>query len=318
MATDAEPKATGERTGAHEPGSTARRQQAKETITKTTITPAPGTELVEEPDAPEGGRRRRLRRGAVHGSLDAAREPYPGTNVLRVTFAILLSVLCLLTVAGAILVLLLWQQERAAGVLTTQLDRTWDLFGLLQDIQRWVAFAVVPVAVAWIALATLNVRRATGKRRNPVAASVSLVVGLAGVWLIGDRIVAESNDWLGQTAGYVLQAIFLAIPLLALERVAGSAEARHGPLRATYLIAAAFLAHIQFLAGLSTTEATADSSEWGRLGAYLIIAALLQVLGSLSANEAARAIEDGTQHRYLLRNRFGESLLAQAARGNVV
>jgi hypothetical protein len=39
------------------------------------------------------------------------------------------------------------------------------------------------------------------------------------------------------------------------------------------------------------------------------------VLGALSANEAARSIEEGTTHRYELRHRFGESLLAQAARG---
>jgi hypothetical protein len=38
------------------------------------------------------------------------------------------------------------------------------------------------------------------------------------------------------------------------------------------------------------------------------------VLGTLSANEAARAIEEGTEHRYQLRHRFGESLLAQAVR----
>jgi hypothetical protein len=47
-----------------------------------------------------------------------------------------------------------------------------------------------------------------------------------------------------------------------------------------------------------------------------VIGALLQVLGSLSANEAARAIEDGTEHRFRLRQRFGESLLAQAERGH--
>ena len=100
-----------------------------------------------------------------------------------------------------------------------------------------------------------------------------------------------------------------------LGAVAGSAEARHGPLRATYLISVAYLAHLEFLAGLSTTDQSTDSTEWGRLGAYLVISALLQVLGSLSANESARAIEDGTRHRYGLRHRFGESLLAQAARG---
>jgi len=299
-------------------GSTARRDRAKESITKTTITPAPGT--ADTPPSPEPTRtvRDRLQRGASHGQLAAAREPFAGTSVLRIVMAVLLAVLCLITIGGAILMLLLWQQDRDAGVLTSQLDRTWDLFDDLRTVERWVAFAVVPVAVAWIALATVNVRRATGQRRNPVITALSLPVGLAGVWVIGDRIVAESDDWLGQAAGYVLQAVFLAIPLLALERLAASAEARRGALRSTYVFGAVYLAQMQFLGGVSTVDETTDSSEWGRLGAYLVIGALLQVLGSLAANEAARAIEAGTEHRFRLRQRFGESLLAQAERGKAI
>lgn len=298
--------------GAPEFGSTVRKDEAKTTVTRTTITPAPGSPA---PPVEDGAKRPRAERRSAHGELAAARPPFEGTNVLRVVMTLLLAVLCLVTVGGAILMLLLWQQDREAGVLTTQLDRTWDLFGTLRDIERWVAFAVVPIAVSWIVLATINVRRATGQRRNPIIAGGSLVVGLAGAWIVGDQIVAESETWLGQAAGYVLQAVFLAVPLLALERVAASAEARRGALRSTYVIAAVYLAQMQFLAGVSTVDETADSTEWGRLGAYLVIGALLQVLGSLSANEAARAIEDGTDHRFRLRQRFGESLLAQAERG---
>ncbi len=298
-------------------GSTARRDEAASTVTQTTITPAPGAELTDDTDEPKRSIRDRFRReGIAHGRLGTAQQPYPCANVLRVVMSSLLSVLCLLTVGGAILLLLLWQQQRASGVLSSQLDRTWDLFDLLRTIERWVAFAVVPVAVAWVALAAVNVRRATGRRRDPFFAGGSLAVGIAGAWFIGDQIVGPVDDWLGQAAGFVLQAIFLAIPLLALERIAGVAEARHGPLRATYVMSVVFLAHLQFLAALSTTDQTAGSDEWGRLGAYLVICALLEVLGSLSATEAARAIEDGTQHRYELRHRFGESLLAQAAARN--
>ena len=235
--------------------------------------------------------------------------------MLRVVTTLLLAVLCLITIGGAILMLLLWQQDREAGVLSTQLDRTWDLFDTLRDVERWVAFGVVPVAIVWIVLATINVRRATGHRRNPIVAGGSLLVGVAGAWFIGDQIVTGADDWLGEAAGFALQLVFLAIPLLALERVAVSAEARHGALRAAYVIGAVYLAQMQFLGGVSTVDRTADSSEWGRLGAYLVIGALLQVLGALAVNEAARAIEDGTERRYQLRQRFGESLLAQAQRG---
>jgi hypothetical protein len=233
---------------------------------------------------------------------------------MRLVMASMLSLLCLLTIAGSVLMLLLWQQNRSSGVLTTQIDRTWQLFGYLREIERWIAFGVVPVAVGWIVLATINVRRATGLRRNPIIAAGSLLVGLAGVWFVGANQVADADGPVTRGVGIAIQAAFLAIPLIALERVAEAAEARHRPLRATYLIAVVYLAHLQGLGGLSTIEETNDPDKWGRLGAYLLIGGLIQVIGTLSANEAARAIEEGTEHRYQLRHRFGESVLAQAVR----
>jgi hypothetical protein len=293
--------------------STPGQEQARATITKTTITPAPGTEPAGD-DAPneKPSLRERLLRGE-HGELTAALKPFEGSSIVRFIMSALLSVLCLLTVGGAILLLLLWQQDRSSGVLTSQVDRTWELFDLLREIERWVAFAVIPVATAWIALATVNVRRATGNLRNPVIAAGSLPAGLLGVWVVGREIVATSDEWLGQTSGYVLQVIPLAFVLLIMERVTDAAEARHRPLRAAFVISVVFLAHLQFLGGLSTIDQTSGADEWGPLGAYLIIGALLQALGSLSVNEAARSIEEGTDNRYRLRERFGESLLAQAA-----
>ena len=136
----------------------------------------------------------------------------------------------------------------------------------------------------------------------------------SGVWFVGANQVADADGPITKGVGIAIQAAFLAIPLIALERVAEAAEARHRPLRATYLIAVVYLAHLQGLGGLSTIEETNDPEKWGRLGAYLLIGGLIQVLGTLSANEAARAIEEGTEHRYQLRHRFGESLLAQAVR----
>ena len=223
--------------------------------------------------------------------------------------ATLLAVLCLLTAAGAILVLLLWQQDRASGVLTSQLNRTWDLFEVLREVERWFAFAVIPVAVAWTALAAINVRRATGLRRDPILAAISIPIGALGAWAVGDQVIAESSDWVGESAGFVLQAVIIAIPLLALERLAQAAAARQRPLRATYIMTLVFLAHMQFLGGLSTIDQTSGPDLWARLGAYLVIGALLLVVASLSANEAARAIEEATDQRYVLRHKFGESLL---------
>lgn len=295
-------------------GSTQRLDEARATITRTTITPAPGTEPAEAPVAKRGFLE--VVKARAHGELASAEEPYAATNALRISVAVMLTGVWILTIGGAILVLLLWQQDRDSGVLTDQLDRTWELFDALRVVERWLAFAVIPVATAWIAVAAVNVRRATGVRRNPIVAALSLPIGVIGAWFVGRELVSTADDWVGQVSGYVLQCVFLAVPLLALLRVAQAAESRNRPLRATYIVAAGYLAQMQFLGGLSTIDQSSPPEDWGRLGAYLIMGGLLQVLGALSVNEAARSIETGTAHRYELRNRFGESLLAQAARGS--
>ena len=251
-------------------------------------------------------------KGEQRGDKTPARETFAVINAVRVTLTLVLGVLCLLTVGGAVLLLLLWQQSRDTGVLTSQLDRTWDLLDLLQDVERYAAFVAVPIAMGWIALAAVNVGRGTGNRRNPVLASFSLLIGLVGAWLVGRTVIGDTDDVITQASGYVLQVTLLTVPLLFLERLAVAADARRRPLRATYVIGAAYLAQVQFLGGLSTIERDTADGDWGTLGAYLLIGALLQVIGTLSANEACRSIEDATQHRYQLRSRFSESLLAQA------
>jgi hypothetical protein len=293
-------------------GSTPRQNEARRSITRTMVTPAPGQSAgVERAVTPRSSLLGRFTR-SPRGELTPARRPYPGCSVIRLILSILMSVLCLLTVGGSILVLMLWQQDRASGVLATQVDRTWDLFDLLRQTERVLAFALVPLGAAWLALAAINVFRASGRRRNPIVAAASLPVGVFGAWLIGARVVAEADDWVGQASGFVLQAVFLAIPLLALERIAEVGDARHGPLRASYLIGVVYLAQMQFLGGLSTVDQASAADHWGKLGAYLLIGGLIQVLGTIAITEAARSIEDSTENRFQLRQRFGESLLAQA------
>lgn len=297
-------------------GSTQRLDEARATITRTTITPAPGT----EPEIAPVDKRSWLDRmkDRTHGELSSAEEPYAAVSTLRIAIAVMMTGLWMLTISGAILVLLLWQQDRESGVLTDQLERTWELFDALRVVERWLALAVIPVAVAWIVVAAINIRRATGVKRNPVVAALSLPIGIFGVWFVGRELVGAADDWVGELSGYVLQCVFLAVPLLALLRLAQAAESRNRPLRATYIVAAGYLAQMQFLGGLSTVDQASPAEDWGRLGAYLIIGGLLQVLGALSVNEAARSIEVGTAHRYGLRHRFGESLLAQAERGSAL
>ena len=238
-------------------------------------------------------------------------EPFGFVEIFRTLYAIGLSVLCLLTLGGAVAMLLAWQQEDSSGgLLTSQLDRLWDLFELLAEIERVVAFATLAFAVVWIFVATLNLKRATGKGLNPVVAAASLLVGVGMVWVVGDQIVSDADDNLTRAGGIALQAVFLIIPLLALERVATAAEAKHQSVRFSFVLAVAYLAVLESLGALSTIDRTTDIPGWGRAGANLVIAVLVQALGALAANEAGRAIEDATRNRYDIRHRFGESLLA--------
>ncbi len=237
-------------------------------------------------------------------------EPFGFVEIFRALYAIGLSVLCLLTLGGAILMLLAWQQDESSGLLTSQVDRLWDLFELLAEIERVVAFAALAFAVVWIFVATVNLKRATGKGLNPLVATASLLIGVGMMWFVGDQIVSEADDNLTKAGGIALQAVFLMIPLLALERVATAAEAKHQSIRFSFVLAAAYLALLQSLGALSTIDRTTEIHGWGRTGANLVIVVLVQALGALAANEAGRAIEDATRNRYDIRHRFGESLLA--------
>jgi hypothetical protein len=270
---------------------------------RTTITPTPGVTTAGQERTRRSMRHDKVERPS-RPSLTTAREPIAGARALRIGFAGMIFLASAATAAGAVLMLLLWMQHRDSGVLTTQIDRAWELFDHLRTIERLMAFAIVPMTLGWIVLATLNVRRATGERRNPLVAAGAFLAGVVGIWFVGAEMIATAEDWVGTAVGIVFQTIFVALVLLSLERIAESAEARRRGLHVTAVMAVVYLAHLQGLGGVSNIERTDDPERWGLLGAYLVIGALIQ---------AARGIEEGSTHRYELRSRFGESLLSQAA-----
>jgi hypothetical protein len=100
--------------------------------------------------------------------------------------------------------------------------------------------------------------------------------------------------------------------VVVLERVAAAAEGPRRPLRLTYVAAVVYLAILQGPGALSTIVPTGDPEEWARLGTYLIIAALMQILGTIAVNEALRSIDGASAHRYALRKAFGENVMVQA------
>jgi hypothetical protein len=271
---------------------------------------------IEVEPPPKKSLRERLlpHRARANADLIPARPPISGSHFLRFAVSFLLGALAMFTLGGGLLLLLLWQEERESGVLSNQIDRAWDLFDTLRRVELIVALAVVPLATAWAGLATLNVRRATARRCNPFIAALSIPAAVAGVWAIGAAVVAPADDWATATAGLLLQALVLAVPVIVLERVAMAAEGPRRPLRMTYLAAIAYLAVLQGLGALSTIVPTNDPDEWARLASYLIMAALVQILGAIAVNEACRSIEGASNHRYALRKAFGETVLLQATR----
>ncbi len=225
--------------------------------------------------------------------------------------SLLLGVLAMLTLGGGLLILLLWQEEQASGVLSNQIDHAWDLFETLRHTESMVALAAVPLATAWAALTTLNVRRGTAQRCNPVFVALSIPAAVVGVWWIGVGVVDAADDWATATGGVILQAIVMAVPLLAIERVARAAEGPRRPLRLAYVAMVAYLAMLPALGALSTIVPTDDPDEWSRLASYLIIAALIQILGAIAINSGFSSIEAASAHRYSLRKAFGENALLQ-------
>jgi hypothetical protein len=266
---------------------------------------SPAPKKVLAASSPEQRRRRE--------EITTMNPPLTGTTVLRMVLGVLLGVLSVLSLAGGVLLLLLWQQDRSSGVLSTQVERTWDVIPRIHDIEVMVAFLTVPFACAWAALVTINVRRTTGVRRSPIVPAVAIPAGVFGVWLVGDLVVAPAETWVGQAIGIALQAVVLLVPLLALEWVAVAAEAPRRSLRVAAVLTVLVLVQVQVLDGLSSLELSLDPETWGRLGAYLVIGALLVAMAALAINEGGRAIEDAAHHRFTLRRAFGATIVGQAS-----
>jgi hypothetical protein len=248
----------------------------------------------------------------LNANLRPARPPIPGSRALRFAVALLLGVLAILTLGGGLVLLLLWQQDQASGVLSNQIDRSWDLIETLRRTESIVALAVVPLASAWAGLTTLNVRRATGRRCHPVIATLSIPAAVVGVWAIGSGVVEPADDWATATGGLILQAVVVAVPLFVLERMAAATEGPRRPLRLTYLAVVAYLAFLHGLGALSTIVPTDDPEKWAGLAANLVMAAMIQILGAIAVNAAFSSIESSSAHRGALRKAFGENVLLQS------
>ena len=229
----------------------------------------------------------------------------PGTSVLGVAIAAGLAGLGLLSLIGALVVFLFWQETRDGVLLQAQSDRAWDLVSLLHSLERNVAFVVLVLMALWSFLAITNIRLASARRRNPVFAAAAWPVAAGGVWIVGDRLVAEGSV-VEVIVGFAAQALLLAVPVFLLYRGAGSIGSRRQLLRIAWAIGVVLLVHVQGLGGLATADATVESTQVARLAGYLAIGAFLQLLVMFAAAGAMSAMTDTTNQVALRHNALVE------------
>ena len=141
----------------------------------------------------------------------------PGTHVLGVAITAVLAGLSLLSLIGAVVVFLFWQETQDGVLLPAQSDRAWDVVSLLHTFERNVALGLLALAMIWSFLAITNIRLASMRRRNPIFAAVAWTIAAVGVSITGAGLVADGS--VGEVIlGFAIQAFFLAIPVFLLYR----------------------------------------------------------------------------------------------------
>ena len=217
-------------------------------------------------------------------------ELVPGAELLRLVIVTLVAGLALLSVVGAVVTMMLWLDSSETGLLEFELERTWDTLDALRAASTGVTIALLAAASAWSFVIVLNVRAASGRRRNPIIAAVAWPVAAGAVWWIADRVIVDAS--IGRVVvGFAAQSAVLVVPFLVLERSAEAIEARRTPLRIVYVLAVVLLVHVQGLGGLSRLpDSVVTTTDVGRLAGYLAIGALILLCTTLAVTEACRAL----------------------------
>ncbi|BAN03629.1 hypothetical protein [Ilumatobacter coccineus] len=219
----------------------------------------------------------------------------PGTDVLRLAVVTSVAALALLSIVGAIIMFLFWREASNGVLLQSQQDRAWDTLASLQRVERSIAALLLVVVTIWAFVSVMNVRLATGRRRNPILAAIAWPAAAFGIWRVAERI--GDDERIGAVVtGFVLQALILLVPFFLLERAAVAVAASRQPIRFAYGIAVILLVHTQGLVGLSTLDNGSTSDEFGRLAGYLALAALIQLVGTLAITESSHLVAGGARH----------------------
>ena len=236
------------------------------------------------------------RRGSMSPSNDTNRRvrQLPGADHLRLGVVSLLAGLALLSVVGAAVMVMAWNEADGDRLLPGDRRRAWDMIDLLRDMSRTVSLVLLVVVTVWTFVAVTNVRLASGRRVNPVIAATAWPISAIGIWAIAGRMVDES---IGRVVlGFAAQAVVLAVPFLVLEHCADSIGARRTPIRISYAFGVVLLVHLQGMGGLSTIQETSDPTDLVRIGGYLAIGALVQLMSTMAVTEGCRSMTRAALH----------------------
>jgi len=213
----------------------------------------------------------------------------PGLSIIRLAMMTAIAALALVSIVGALVMFLFWRETSGGALVPAQRERAWTALEGLQSLERMLALGLVGLASLWSFVSVLNARLASGRRRNPVLAAVSWPVAAGLIWLVADRF-ADEEEITRVVMGFALQAVILYIPFFLLERSAIAVSARRGPLRLSYALGVVLLVHIQGLGGLPTLVETTETDRFGRIAAYLALAALLELILTITITEASTLI----------------------------
>ena len=218
----------------------------------------------------------------------------PGGSIVRLSMMTAIAALTLVSVVGALVMFLFWRESADGALLPAQRERAWTALEGLQSLERMLAVGLVGLASLWSFVSVLNARLASGRRRNPLLAAVSWPAAAWTVWFLSDWFA--DDDRIGSVVlGFAVQAVVLYVPFFLLERSAVAVGARRSPLRLAYALGVVLLVHIQGLGGLPTLVETTELDRFGRIAAYLVLAAVLELILTIAITDASTLIADASE-----------------------
>ncbi len=219
----------------------------------------------------------------------------PGANALRLGVVTVLAGIALVNLVGAIVMFLFWRESKNGLLLPSQRDRAWDALLQLQIAERYIAVTLVAIVMVWSFVNVYNARVASGRRRNPLLATLAWPLAGAGLWVIGERMT-ETSEPRVVVGVFLGQAAIAYLPFFLLERAATAIGARRSPIRIVWALGVVILVYAHGLGGLSTIAEGAPTDRFGQIAGYLALGALIMLLSTLAVTEASRTISDACEH----------------------